>query len=101
MTSNASEATPSTTTLKSQQSSRDIEVLESHVAEHRMTFERVKTPSFNPRNRIRDIKGWDATRPWRSFIPYPIARYVADQVKLASSHFIQTSTMNEPKEPRA
>jgi hypothetical protein len=31
-------------------------------------------------HKIRDIPGWDKTRWQRSYIPYPIAKYVADNV---------------------
>jgi len=31
-------------------------------------------------HKIRDIPGWDKTRWQRSYIPYPIAKYIADSV---------------------
>lgn len=39
------------------------------------------TPQFIFEHKIRDIPGWAKTRPLRSLIPYPIARYIRDLVK--------------------
>ena len=36
---------------------------------------------FYPQHKIREIYGWERQRWWRSFIPYPVARFVADAVK--------------------
>jgi len=38
-------------------------------------------PDFRFKHKVRDIPGWNKTRPLRSLIPYPIARFVADCVK--------------------
>lgn len=35
---------------------------------------------FKFQRKIRDIAGWDKTRPLRAKIPYPIAKYIADTV---------------------
>lgn len=38
------------------------------------------TNEYKFKNKIRDIPGWEKTRWKRSYIPYPIAKYVADVV---------------------
>jgi SAM-dependent methyltransferase len=39
------------------------------------------SPEFRFKHKIRDIAGWDKTRPDRAKIPYNIARFIADCVK--------------------
>ena len=39
------------------------------------------SPQFRFKRKIRDIYGWDNTRPLRAKIPYEIARFIADVVK--------------------
>jgi len=53
----------------------------------RLIWSNIQLPpfiEFYPRHKIREIYGWEKQRWWRSFIPYPIARFVADVVKMES-----------------
>ena len=49
------------------------------------------SPQFRFAHRIRDIPGWDKTRPDRAKIPYPVARFIANCLKQAIENLTKTA----------